>query len=141
MGLRDGKIVLHRPFTHRADALEAAGFANGDQLRNAIELIGSGMDAWNRHDIDRVSQEGLREFFNASTDVWEEFIFTPIAYVPKGDAVVVELDVKGTARGSGIVIEEQWAHVYRQRDGRLVRFHAFRSPEEAYAALSYPEPQ
>ena len=119
------------------------------------------MDAWNRHDIDRVMQmiepdaeyvpiaqsimprftgpEGMREFFNASMEVWQEFIFTPVAFVPVGDAVVVELDVKGTARGSGIVVEEHWAHVYTQRDGRLVRFHAYRSSEEAFEALAYPD--
>jgi ketosteroid isomerase-like protein len=78
----------------------------------------------------------MRQFYEASTEVWEEFIFTPLAFVPIGDAVLVELDVKGTARGSGIVIEEQWAHVYTQQDGRLVRFRAFRSHAEARAALS-----
>ena len=47
--------------------------------------------------------------------------------------------MKGTGRGSGIVIEEHWAHVYEHDRGRLVRFQAFRSPEDAYAALTYPE--
>ena len=163
LGLRDGKVVLHRPFTHRADALDAAGLTGGDRWRTVIETIAAGMEAWNRRDIDGVARmiepdaeyvpieqsimskftgpEGMREFFNASTEVWEEFTFTPVAFVPIGDDVLVELDVKGTGRGSGIVIEEHWAHVYAQRDGRLVRFHAYRSPEEAYAALTYPEPQ
>ncbi len=161
--LRDGKIVLHRPYTHRAEALEAAGLTDGNRWRTAIETIAAGMEAWNRHDIDGVMQmiepdaeyvpieqsvmprftgpEGMRQFFNASMEVWEEFLFIPVAFVPIGDAVLVELDVKGTARGSGIVIEEHWAHVYTQRDGRLVRFHAYRSPEEAYDALTYSEPQ
>jgi ketosteroid isomerase-like protein len=85
--------------------------------------------------------EGMREFFDASMEVWEEFTFTPVVFVPIGDAVLVELDVKGTARGSGIVIEEHWAHVYTRREGRLVRFHAFRSTEEAHDALTYSEPQ
>ena len=159
--LRDQKVVLHRPFTRRKDALEAAGLTDGEGWRAAIETIAAGMDAWNRHDIDRVMRmiepdaeyvpieqsimprftgpEGMREFFNASTEVWEEFIFTPVAFVPIGDAVLVELDVKGTARGSGIVIEEHWAHVYTRREGRLVRFHAYRSTEEAYDALAYSE--
>ena len=161
--LRDGKIVLHRPFTHRAEALEAAGLADGETWRTVIERIAAGMEAWNRHDIDQVVQmiepdaeyvpieqsimskftgpEGMREFFNASIEVWEEFIFTPVAFVPIGDAMLVELHVKGTGRGSGIVIEEHWAHVYTQRDGRFVRFHAYRSPEEAFDALTYPDHQ
>ena len=161
LGVRDGKVILHRPYTHRKEALEAAGLTDGEGWRAAIETIAAGMDAWNRGDIDRVMQmiepdaeyvpieqsilprftgpEGMRDFFAASMEVWEEFIFTPVAFVPVGDAVLVELDVKGTARGSGIVIEEHWAHVYTRREGRLVRFHAYRSTEEAYDALSYSE--
>ena len=161
--LRDGKIVLHRPYTNRADALEDAGLSDGEAWRTAIETILAGMDAWNRHDVERVLQmiepdaeyvpieqsvmprftgpEGMREFFDASTEIWEEFIFTPVVFVPIADSVLVELDVTGKARGSGIEISENWAHVYTLRDGRLVRFHAFRSPEEAYAALSYPDRQ
>ena len=42
VGLRDGKVVLHRPFTHRADALEAAGLSDGDSWRTAIETIAAG---------------------------------------------------------------------------------------------------
>jgi ketosteroid isomerase-like protein len=161
--LRDGKIVLHRPFTHRADALEGAGLADGEVWRGAIETILEGMDAWNRRDVERVMQiiepdaeyvpieqsvtpsftgpEGMREFFDSSMEAWKEFIFTPIVFVPVGDSIVVELDVKGTARTSGIQISENWAHVYTVHGGRLVRFHAFRSPDEAYAALSYPDPR
>ena len=161
--LRGGKVVLHRPYTHRADALEGAGLTNGESWRTAIETIMAGYEAWNRRDVERVMQmmepdaefvpieqsmmqsftgpEGMRYFFDASMEVWAEFLFIPVAYVPIGDAVLVELDVKGTASGSGIVIEEHWAHVYNQRDGRLVRFQAFRSTEEARAALSYPERQ
>ena len=158
---RDGKIVLHRPFTHRADALEAAGLADGESWRGALETIISGYEAWNRRDVDAVVKmmepdaefvpieqsimqrftgpEGMRQFFEASMEIWEEFLFRPVAFIPIGDAVVVELDVRGTSKGTGIVIEEHWAHVYTQERGRLVRFHAFRSMDEARAALSYPE--
>ena len=33
------------------------------------------------------------------------------------------------------------AHVYTLRDGEFVRLQAFRSTEEARAALAYPEPR
>jgi ketosteroid isomerase-like protein len=159
--VRDGRIVLHRPFTRRADALEGAGLADGKSWRTAIETILAGYEAWNRRDLDGLVKilepdaefvpieqsimqsftgpEGMRTFFDASVEVWEEFLFIPVVFVPIGDAVLVELDVKGTGAGSGIVIEEHWAHVYTQRDGRLVRFQAFRSPEEALQALAYPD--
>jgi hypothetical protein len=159
--LRDGEIVSRRNYEHRAEALRDAGLADGEVWRSAIETIVAGMEAWNRHDVETVLQmiepeaeyvpieqsvmprftgpEGMREFFSQSMEVWEEFIFTPLAFAPIGDAVVVELDVRGKARSSGIEIEENWAHVYTVQEGRLIRFHAFRSPEEAYAALKYPQ--
>jgi ketosteroid isomerase-like protein len=159
--LRAGKIVLHRPYTRRADALEGAGLTDGDGWRAAIETILSGYAAWNRRDVDSLAKmlepdaefvpieqsmmqtftgpEGMRYFFEASMEVWKEFLFMPVTFIPIGDRVLVELDVRGTAQGSGIVIEEHWAHVYDQRDGRLVRFQAFRGADEAREALSYPE--
>ncbi len=156
-----GKIVLHRPYTLRAEALEDAGLTEGESWRTAIETILAGYAAWNRSDVDSLVKmlepdaefvpleqsmmqtftgpEGMRQFFDASMEVWEEFTFVPMAFVPIGDAVLVELDVRGTAQGSGIVIEEHWAHVYTQQGGRLVRFQAFRAKDEALEALAYPD--
>ena len=78
--------------------------------------------------------EGMRYFFDASMEVWEEFLFMPARVRADRRRVLRRASTsKGTASGSGIVIEEHWAHVYTQRDGRLVRFQAFRSTEEARA--------
>jgi ketosteroid isomerase-like protein len=41
-------------------------------------------------------------------------------------------------RESGIALEENWAHLYTIREGRVARFHAFRSRDEALEALAYP---
>jgi hypothetical protein len=159
--VRDGKVVLHRPYTHRADALSDAGLSDGESWRAAIERVIAGYAAWNRHDVDALAKmmepgvefvpieqsisqsftgpQGMREFFDASQDAWEDFQFKPISFIPIRDSLLVELDVKGTARSSGIVVEEHWAHVYVQREGRLMRFEAFRTPDEAFAALAYPD--
>ena len=97
--------MLHRPFTHRADALEAAGLADGEQLahgdrddRARAWTPGTGTTSIGvvqmiEPDAEFVpieqsimprftGPEGMREFFNASTEVWEEFVFTPVAFVP-----------------------------------------------------------
>jgi ketosteroid isomerase-like protein len=156
--VKDGKIVLYRPYTHRAEALEDAGLTDGESWRIATETILAGYDAWNRGDVEAVIKlmepdsefvpiqqsimpaftgpEGMREFFESSAEVWEEFRFDPVVFVPIGDEMLVELDAKGTAKGSGIHLEEHWAHVYTQHEGRLVRFRAFGALDEALAALS-----
>jgi hypothetical protein len=69
-------------------------------------------------------------------DVWEEFVFTPVSFEMVGDAVLVELEARGKARGSGIELQEHWAHVYTQNQGRLRRFSAFSSVDDARAALA-----
>ena len=113
VGLRAGKIVLHRPFTHRADALEAAGLEDGEAWRTAIETILAGYDAW------------------------EEFEFAAVAFTPFGAQLLVDLDVRGKARG--IQVEEQWAHLYTLDAGRVARFESFPTREEALEALAYPD--
>ena len=80
-------------------------------------------------------------FWESSVATWETFIFTPLAFEPHGDQMLVEVRANARARGSGIELEEHMAHLYTLRDGQLVRLQAFTSSEEARAALAYPEPR
>jgi ketosteroid isomerase-like protein len=161
VGLREGKVVLHRPYTHRADALEAVGLTDGESWRTAIEAILAGYEAWNRRDVDALMGlldpgaefvplpqglmesfqigEGMDSFVASSADTWEEYVIVPLVFVPAGDRVMVELDVRAKSRASGIALEERWAHVFTLRDTRLVRIQAFRSREEGLQALAYPD--
>jgi uncharacterized protein len=159
--VRDGKIAHYQPFTHVDQALEAAGLADGGMWDAAIQRILAGYEAWNRRDVDALTKlfdsdmefvpisqsimpafrgrEGMEGFAAASADAWEEFVFAPIAFMPLRDRLLVDLEVRGVGRESGIALEEHWAHVYTIQDGRVARFHAFRSRDEALEALAYPD--
>lgn len=160
--LRDGKVVLYRPYTHRADALEGAGLRDGEHWRVAIETILAGYEAWNRHDLDSLlkllepdmefipmeqslmpaasgGREGVERLFTESAAVWQEFTFEPLGFTPIGDRLVVELRVTGTVSESSIEVAEQWVHLYTLKEGRLARLNAFRTRDEALEALAYPD--
>ncbi len=154
--------VVRRGAETWSEALRDAGLADTD-WGVAFETILAGYEAWNRRDVDTLMKlmepdsefmpieqsvmpaftgpAGMREFFESSADVWEEFVFTPLALEIAGDALLVELDAWGKARGSGIELQERWAHIYTQDQGRLRRFRAFSSVDDARAALSYPDPR
>jgi len=63
----------------------------------------------------------------------------PVEFHVDGDQLLVETGVRAKARGSGIELEESWAHLFTLRDGRPVRLEAFTSAGEALAALAYPD--
>ena len=84
-------------------------------------------------------RESAKRFWESSVATWETFVFTPLAFEPHGDELLVEVKINARARGSGIELEEHMAHLYTLRDGRFVRLQAFTSSEEARAALAYPD--
>ena len=157
----DGKITRYRPFTRVVEALEAVGLADGAIWDSAIQRILAGYEAWNRRDLDSLTKlfdpnmefvpisqsimpafkgrEGMEGFAAASADAWEEFVFEPVAFTPLADRLLVDLEVRGVGRESGIAVEESWAHLYTISEGRIARFHAFGSREEALEALAYPD--
>ena len=131
--LRGGKNVLHRPYTHRADALDDAGVRPGEMWRATVERLLEGYAAWNRGDL-----EGLLAM--AGPDV--ELVpvrFEPLSFEPAGDRMLVEVDVDARSRTSGIALRERWAHLYTLSDGRPVRLQGFTNSDEARRALAYPE--
>jgi len=162
LGVRDGLIAFLRPYTDRDEALEAAGLQQPAMWRAAIETLRAGYDGWNRRDFEALAaflDEGMevvpvrdlpdmapftdrdsaRRFWESSAATWETFVFTPLAFEPHGEELLVEVKVDARARGSGIELEEHMAHLYTLRDGRFVRLQAFTSSEEAHAALAYPD--
>jgi ketosteroid isomerase-like protein len=159
---RDGKISFYRLYTDRAEALEAAGLRDAPVWLDAIERALTGYSAFNRRDFDAVrriigpdvevapvrqspdmptfrSGEGLDSFLESARETWEQFRFTPVAFVPAEDRLLVHLDVNAKARASGIELQERWAHVYTLRNGTFVRLQAFTDTGEALEVLAYPE--
>jgi len=105
-------------------------FAKGD-LAAILNLLAGGVDwaspgpkaipfsgSW--HGRDRVAQ-----FFAAVGEHLEVLDFGAGQFIAQGDTVVVlgreRMRVKGTAR----VYETEWAHVYKLREGKVVRFREY----------------
>ena len=56
---------------------------------------------------------------------WENFKAEPREVIGLGDDVVVLGRYTATAKGTGSPLDVPFAHVWRFRDGRAVRFHQF----------------
>lgn len=130
-----------------------------------VELVRRAMEAWNREDIDELiplsdpevefvsifagmegrtyrGYDGLRRYFADMKDVWAEFHRDIEGMTDAGkDQVVVFFRLLGTARASGIPVDERVTTVFRLREGRLHRMVVYRDRAEALEAAGLPEPR
>jgi ketosteroid isomerase-like protein len=129
-----------------------------------VEVVESGMEAWNREDMETLialsdpevefvsifagmegrtyrGYEGLREYFADMRDTWTEFHREIEGMIDAGDdQVVVFFRLHGTARVSGVPVDERVTTVFRLRRGRLYRMVVFRDREEALEAAGLRKP-
>ena len=68
-------------------------------------------------------------------EVWENFRIEPEEYIDAGDRVIVVARSHGTARGSGMQLDQRFASVWTVRDGKAVRMELYASRDEALKAL------
>ena len=64
---------------------------------------------------------------------WEHWRAEADEYLEMGDYVVVLATYRGRGKGSGIEIVQEGAHVFKLRDGKVVRLEIFASRERALA--------
>jgi ketosteroid isomerase-like protein len=84
--------------------------------------------------------DGVREFWRSWVGTWDDFDFQLEQAVDAGgDQVVADVHQVGTGRGSGVGVELRFGQVWTVRNGRIVRFRAFPSFEEALEALRLSE--
>jgi uncharacterized protein len=69
---------------------------------------------------------------------WAHWRAEPDEYRELGDYVVVLTTYRGTGKGSGVEIVQEGAHVFKLRDGKVVRLEIFASRERALAAVALP---
>lgn len=69
---------------------------------------------------------------------WAHWEAEPDEFLEFGDHVVVLTTYRGTGKGSGVGIEQEGAHVFKLRDGKVVRLEIFASRERALAAVALP---
>ncbi len=77
----------------------------------------------------------LRQLF----EVWDGYRIEAEEYVDAGDAVVVVCRARGTARGSGMALDQRLVHVWRARDGKLIGIEQFRNRSAALEAVGLRE--
>jgi uncharacterized protein len=73
----------------------------------------------------------LRSWLSA----WEDWRVEVEDYLEIGDYVVVLASYRGRGKGSGVEIRQLGAHVFRLRDGKVVRLEIFADREKAIESV------
>jgi ketosteroid isomerase-like protein len=66
---------------------------------------------------------------------WKEYTAEPVEFIDAGDYVVVDTREVGIAKGSGIRVEDNFAHAFKLADGMIVEWRMFGPVQEALAAI------
>jgi len=66
---------------------------------------------------------------------WENWRIEADEYLELGDYVVVLASYRGRGKGSGVEIHHRGAHVFKLRDGKVVRFEIFADREKAIESV------
>jgi ketosteroid isomerase-like protein len=78
---------------------------------------------------------GVRAYTRRVTEAWEEFAVEPERFIHLGDRVLVLAREHGRGRYSGAEVRShQTAHVWKLRDGEIVRFQVYWNREEGLRA-------
>ncbi len=73
----------------------------------------------------RRGREGVAEFFSLVGENLEFQQFEPREFVVQGDTVAVLGYERSLIKPTGRTLEQEWAHVYTLRDGKIAKFRAF----------------
>ena len=87
--------------------------------------------------IERGTRRGIESFATAAESVSATFEGVGVdidEMLDAGDRVIVLATLHGRGRGSGADVERRQGYVWTLRDGKVVRFEWFNSPDEALTA-------
>jgi ketosteroid isomerase-like protein len=129
---------------------------NVDILRRAVEAFDRGADeewiaAWQTDaelydfielpDVPRPyrGREGVRRWGANVRSVLGDFHMTPQAFTPAGDAILMDLDVRGVGEQSGVPVAMNIYILAWIRDGKIARTRAFLDREQALEAAGLSE--
>ena len=71
---------------------------------------------------------------------WEHWRAEADEYLEIGDYVVVLASYIGRGRGSGVEIRQEGAHVFKLRDGKVVRLEIFANRQKALESVGAVQP-
>ncbi len=83
----------------------------------------------------RHGREGVAEFFSLLGETLEFLQFEPREFVAQGDTVVVLGYERSLIKPTGRTFEQEWAHVYTLRDGKIAKGRFFEDTAAYVAAL------
>jgi ketosteroid isomerase-like protein len=124
-----------------------------------VEIIRRASEAFDRGDLEewgaffddgvklypRPEEPGVEPFYEGMAGIgtylgnwysgWKEYTAEPVDFIDAGDYVVVDVREVGIAKGSGIRVEDNFAHAFRVASGKVVEWRMFGPVEEALAAI------
>jgi ketosteroid isomerase-like protein len=141
------------------------GFAGGrrtgywnDMSQQNVEIVREGYAALNRGDIEALigladpdveydvsrrtfdprvyhGHDGVREGLSLMAEQWRTLRVEPRDFMVGGGDVVVPVQIIGVGKQSGVETRANAAHVWKVREGRIVRMTTFQTLDEALEAV------
>jgi ketosteroid isomerase-like protein len=87
----------------------------------------------------RYGSQGVTDSMAALSEAFENFQFEPEKFIDAGDNVVALLKARGRGKGSGIVVEQQVAHVWTFQAGEPVRVQIYLDRTQAMEVVGVSE--
>jgi ketosteroid isomerase-like protein len=162
LDFRSGKVIRMEMFTHRLEALEAAGLSEQAMSEENKELIRRGIEAFNRRDVEglqaicttdfelvplRAAMEGttysgpdaIAAAFQDFDESWEDLRYEVDDIRAAGNRVVAITRLRGRGRQSGAGIDQAVALVFCVRDGKAASMRSYTDLDEALEAAGLSE--
>jgi ketosteroid isomerase-like protein len=83
--------------------------------------------------------EGIGEYFDSVDSTWDDFRFELEEFHDLGDQSASVSRVRGTARASGVPLDERVAHIWTWRDEKILRVERYSDPAQAFRAVGLRE--
>ena len=83
----------------------------------------------------RHGREGVAQFFSLVEETLEFQEFDPREFIGQGDNVVVLGYERNLIKPTGRTFEQEWAHVYTLRDGKIAKHRGFEDTAAYVVAL------
>jgi ketosteroid isomerase-like protein len=125
-------------------------------IRQAFDAFAAGdLDAWHALTGDdfalypRREEPGVKERYDGWDGMleylanwysgWESYATEPERYIDCGTYVIVDVREAGVAKQTGIRVEQNFAHAFAVREGKVTEWRMFGPVAEAMAALDVSE--
>jgi ketosteroid isomerase-like protein len=94
---------------------------------------------WEREDVPEPTVhrglDAVAARFAELDDLWIGLTSEPQEFIDIGDFVVVAFRQTAHGRASGVAIDEDWAHVFQLRSGKIIELREYRDLSEALKAV------